>query len=214
MDFVSGFDDRIRSRSLLTHYFYAQKWNKGELSADDLRTYAKEYYHLVRNVPVILEAVKKRAIERGIETNLIDENLAEEYEHVTLWERFGKSLGLNADDLRSHEPTSQTAEAVSGLRKLAEGTFEDGVAVMYALELDLPAIAESKKDGLCEHYALESEDAHVYFDEHLNEEEHLKLWRTFPIDASKAADVVDETLSLQHTVLDGVCDACGIETDC
>lgn len=214
MSHISQFDELITSRSLLTHYFYEQKWNKGELTEEDMKTYAKEYYHLVRNIPVLLETVRSRAVSRGLSTEMIDENLKEEREHVQLWEQFAGSLGLTAKDVQSHVPDAKVAGAVSNMKKIAEGEFEDGVALMYSLELDLPAIAQSKKEGLTKHYGLDGNDAHEYFDEHLNEEEHLKVWRKYSVDAENAESTVRMSLSLQHQVLDGVCDACGISMDC
>lgn len=211
---LSSFDTSITARSLLTHYFYAQKWNKGELTEDDLRTYAKEYYHLVRAVPTIVEHVRDRAAERGEDTSLIEENLAEEHEHTELWERFASSLGLTPMELKNHVPDPKVAEAVSRLKAMAaSGSLEDGVTLMYSMELDLPAIAKSKKDGLCAWYGKTSADAHAYFDEHLHEEEHLKVWRAFSVEGERSAKVIAASLDLQHLVLDGVCDACGIRME-
>ena len=54
-----------------------------------------------------------------------------------------------------------------------------------ALEAELPKIAKTKKDGLCAWYNLASEDAQIYFDEHLKEEEHLQVWRGVPVDPKR-----------------------------
>lgn len=208
-------DQLIQSKSLLTHYFYAQKWNKGELTKEELQIYAKEYFHLAKSVPGIVSRVRERALERRPDLlELIDENIAEETEHIGLWKRFARSLDVSEQELEHYEPTQAVKEAVATLQTLAEGTFEDGVTAMYAMELTLPEIAQSKKDGLVEFYGLTSEDAHIYFDEHLNEEEHFKVWRQVDVDAARAEEVAEASLAAQHKVLDGVCHACGMEMVC
>lgn len=216
MTSLSTFDELIRSRSLLTHFFYAQKWNKGELTLDDLRTYAKEYFHLVKNIPGIVARVRDRAAERGYDdVAAIEKNIAEEQVHVELWKRFGDSLGVSGAVMEQYEASEIVKEAVAELETLAEGSFEDGVACMYALELDLPSIAQSKKGGLCAYYGLQedNEDAHVYFNEHLGEEAHLQVWRRIPV-TERAGKVAERSLAAQHKILDGVCGACGIAMDC
>lgn len=208
-------DDYIQSNSVLTHYFYKQKWNMGELTLPELQIYAKEYFHLAKSVPGIVSRVKDRAAGRSPELLAqIEENITEETEHIELWKRFAKSLGVSEVELTSYEPTEITKAAVATLKELAESSFEDGVTAMYAMELSLPAIAQSKKDGLVNFYGLTSEDAHIYFDEHLNEEEHFGVWRQVQIDPVRAQQVAEKSLAAQHKVLDGVCKACGIEMVC
>lgn len=213
---LTHLDEFITSKGLLTHYFYEQKWNNGELTKDELALYAKEYFHLAKAVPGIVSRVKDRAVERG-RTDLlshIDSNIEEETEHIELWKRFAKSLDVSEAELESYVPHQLTQEAVSELEELAEGSLEDGVTAMYAMELTLPEIAQSKKDGLCKHYNLTSEDAHIYFDEHLNEEEHFAVWRKVEVDPVRSMQVAKASLRAQHKVLDGVCEVSGFCISC
>ena len=213
---LTQLDDVIRSRGLLTHYFYEQKWNNGELTQEELAKYAKEYFHLAKRVPVVVSHVRDRAVERGREDLLehIDSNIKEETEHIDLWKRFAKSLGVSEEALESYAPHTLRKEAVAALEELAKGSFEDRVTAMYAMELTLPEISQSKKDGLCKHYDLTSEDAHVYFDEHLNEEEHFSVWRKVEVDPVRGMQVAKASLAAQHKVLDGVCEVCGFCITC
>ena len=191
-------------------------WNEGLLTKEDLAIYAKEYYHFAKRIPGIVERVKVRAIEaRPDMVTIIEENRDEEAEHAELWARFAKSLGVSRDQLEEYVPTKTVQNAVSELEALADGSFEEGAACMYALELDLPAIARTKKDGLCKHYDLpeNNADAHQYFDEHLLEEEHLEVWRKVAV-SDAVAPVISKALDMQHKILDGVCEAAGIECEC
>ncbi|MCA9371248.1 MAG: iron-containing redox enzyme family protein [Candidatus Peregrinibacteria bacterium] len=213
---IAHLDEYIHSNGLLTQYFYAQKWNNGELTKEELALYAKEYFHLAKAVPGIVSRVKDRAIERG-RTDLvssIEKNIEEETEHIELWKRFASSLGVTEEELDAYEPHTLTKEAVSELEELASGSFEDGVTAMYAMELTLPQVSQTKKDGLCKHYNLTSEDAHVYFDEHLNEEEHFSVWRKVEVDPLRSLHITKSSLRAQHKVLDGVCEVCGFCIAC
>lgn len=215
---LTELDEYINSNGLLTHYFYEQKWNNGELTLEELQKYAKEYFHLAKNVPGIVSRVLDNAEKEG-RTDLIPsikENMAEETEHIDLWKRFSKSLGVSEKELEDYEPHKLTKEAVEELKALAEESFEDGVSAMYAMELTLPEISQSKKDGLCKFYDMpeSNEDAHVYFDEHLNEEEHFSVWRKVDVDPVRSMQTVKASLRAQHKVLDGVCEMCGFCITC
>lgn len=208
---LSVLDPIIASKSLLKHPFYV-KWTKGELTLQDLRVYAKEYFHLVERIPGIVARVRDRAPETAMRA-MIDENRREEEEHVELWKRFAHSLGISQEELASHAPSQKTVDAVESLETLAEISYENGVVGMYALERELPAIAQTKKDGLCAFYGLASEDAQVYFDEHLKEEKHLEVWQSLPL-PSCAAAAAQISLAAQNQLLDAVCEECGISMAC
>lgn len=207
---LSTLDPLIADLSLLKHPFY-QKWSQGQLTIRDLQIYAKEYFHLVNRIPGIVERVRVRADERGHPlAGMIEKNRFEEQEHVELWKRFAKSLGISEKELIAHKPHATVTAAVMELEQLADGTFEDGVITMYSLEAELPKIAKTKKEGLCAWYNLSSEDARVYFDEHLKEEEHLQVWRSVAVDAVQSTTIAKRSLQAQNKVLDGVCELCGI----
>ncbi len=204
-------DSLIAKKSLLLHPFYV-KWSKGELTQEDLSVYAKEYYHLVTRIPGIVERVAMRATNDAMRAN-IEQNAREEHEHVLLWERFAKSLGIDVAELKAYEPALKVRESVAELETLAEGSFEDGLVAMYALEAELPAIARTKMDGLSAFYGLTSEDAQIYFTEHLKEEKHLAVWRANGL--PEGAEVpADKSLTAQNRVLDAVCEARGIALAC
>ncbi|MDO8648250.1 MAG: iron-containing redox enzyme family protein [Candidatus Peregrinibacteria bacterium] len=209
---LSSLDPQIAARSLLKHPFYLA-WSKGELTIEDLRVYAKEYFHLVERIPGIVARIKERETDAA-RREMIAQNEQEEREHIVLWKRFAKSLGVTEVELTAHVASAKTEQAIASLERIAEEGLEEGIVAMYALELELPAIAKTKKEGLCSYYNLASEDALAYFDEHEKEEEHLKVWRGYPVRESAAERASDASVSAQHQVLDAVCEACGISTVC
>lgn len=211
---LDTFDPLVAEQSLLHHPFYV-RWSKGELTLPELQVYAKEYYHVAKSVPRMVERIRVRALERQPDlVPLIEENLREETEHVELWERFAKSLGVSEEQLEVHEPHATVRAAIAELSAIGEQGFDEGISAMYAFELELPQIAHTKKEGLEKFYDLTSEDAHCYFDAHLGEEAHLRVWRAVPVQAERGEAAVRASTAAQNRVLDGVCEAAGISMHC
>ncbi|PIP84260.1 MAG: dehydrogenase, partial [Elusimicrobia bacterium CG22_combo_CG10-13_8_21_14_all_63_91] len=69
-------DAAVAEKDLLSHPFY-QAWSAGELTAEDLKFYAKQYYHLERNFPRLLSRVHSNCelpeTRLALLENLIDE---------------------------------------------------------------------------------------------------------------------------------------------
>ena len=212
MNTLTSLHDLIATQSLLKHPFY-QKWSKGELTKEDLAFYAKEYFHLVERIPGIVARVHERATDAQSRLK-ISGNIMEEQEHTKLWKRFARSLGISEKELLAHVPSMKTQQAIRSLEKTCEESFEAGVAAVYAIELELPKIAETKKQGLSDFYGLTSEDAQIYFDEHLKEEEHLQVWRSMPMEACDLTEAARTSMAAQNQVLDAVCEGRGISMDC
>jgi pyrroloquinoline-quinone synthase len=209
---LSHLDPLIGKKSLLMHPFY-QKWSKGELTLEDLQVYAKEYFHLVERIPGIVTRVRERVTDPAF-AERIKENEIEEQEHVGLWKRFAKSVGISEQELMSYQPSTETISAVRQLELTAEQGKDEGIACMYALEAELPKIAQTKKEGLRDFYNLTSEDAQIYFDEHLGEEKHLEVWRMFPVDSVRGTAAAEASMAAQNQVLDAVCGLRGISMAC
>lgn len=212
---LSVLDPMIEGHTLLKHPFYL-RWSRGELTIDDLRVYAKEYFHLVEHVPRIVARVKDRIPKerRRRFGRIVEENQREEVGHIDLWKRFAKSLGISEEEICNHQPSSKTCDAVSRLENGAEKSFEDAVTTMYALEHELPLIAKTKKDGLCRFYGLSSDDAQCYFNEHEKEEKHLNVWRKILVDDTHAFSAAASCLNAQHSLLDAVCELRAIPLHC
>lgn len=199
---IDRIDARIRERSLLTHAFY-REWSAGTLSRDALAGYAREYFALVRAVPEMMERMVEAAppaLRAGLE-----EQRAEEASHVPLWADFAAALGVGADELDAHEPLPETREAIRALRDLTR-EFDSGACAMYALELEIPAIATSKLEGLEKLYDIRDAAALAYFREHREADvRHAASWRELVAEQAEDGipDAVERSLDAQHRLLDG-----------
>ena len=168
MDVLSRLDEQRSAIDVLEHPFY-QRWSAGQLSADELALYAGEY----RAAVVALARASELAAEQA--TAAAPEHAAglarhadEEAAHVALWDCFAQATRerVGADAAASeHEALGETdrcAQAWTAGEELLER-----LAVLYAIEASQPAIAQTKLDGLSEHYGYQPEGPAVeYFTLH------------------------------------------------
>jgi len=223
-DTLERLDQLIGSRSILEHPFY-QAWNAGELTVDQLRTYARIYYPHVAAFPGYLETAAERAADPEVRSELQDnlrEELTEPKAHDELWLDFAAGLGLDRDAV-TQAPTDPAArETVSRFRKLASSGTGAAVAALYAYESQQPQVSRTKADGLRKHYGIREEAAVAYFEVHAeadvrhSEGERQALSRCLangtPEEELLAA--TDEALSAYWGLLDGVCRETGIPLSC
>ena len=167
-------DQIIEERSLLKHPFY-QTWSDGKLTREALVGYSKEYYQLVKAVPIFMTQLLDYSPKSMYDE--LDLNQQEEFSHISLWERFASGLGVSRKELTNYEGLYTTNHAISELHSLMS-SFVSGSAAMYALEKEIPKISEIKLQGLAEFYGLTSEDVTEYFKEHMEADiRHTASWQ-------------------------------------
>src|ERR1700751_3059000 len=111
-DFLSRLDDCIHNYDLLCHPFY-KAWSAGELTRQDLREYAENYYHHVEAFPMYLAELGIRLDEgelrRAVLANMTDEKGGEafgksEKAHSELWLDFVEGMGGRRNPHRPPTP--------------------------------------------------------------------------------------------------------------
>lgn len=184
-DFFHQLDGRIAEFDLLCHPFY-KAWSAGELSREDLREYACDYYHHVDAFPTYLAELSIRLEEgelrRAVLANLADEKGLDDVsgnnpEHAELWLDFAEGMGASRD-LRGHEPVAEIEDLMSFFHRVAsEGTVEEALAAFYAYESQVPRVAAEKARGLKEMYGADSKTC-GYFTLHSTADVvHSQIWR-------------------------------------
>jgi pyrroloquinoline-quinone synthase len=179
-DFLSALDARIAQYDLLCHPYY-KAWSAGELTRDDLREYATDYYHHVAAFPTYLSALHSR-LEDGPARRSILRNLCEEEiegrPHSEMWLDFAEGMGSDCDAVRQHTPMPEIQALIDGLRRLArDGSTAEALAAFYAYESQIPRIAKEKAAGLTERYGADNKTA-GYFKLHQTADvEHSRVWR-------------------------------------
>jgi pyrroloquinoline-quinone synthase len=203
MNIIKKIDDMIEERSLLKHPFY-QMWSDGKLTQESLAGYSKEYFQLVKAVPLFMTPIIEKA-QDSVVSELIS-NQQEESDHIKPWINFAGELGISEDELVSYSGTSKTREAVSDLNELMN-TYEGGACAMYAFEKEIPKISQTKLDGLKEFYGLTNDEATEYFKLHTEADiRHAASWRnileTSSTDQSDLIEIADKSISAQNLLLD------------
>jgi pyrroloquinoline-quinone synthase len=205
---IDKIDLEIERYSLLKHDFY-RLWQEGKLTSDHLAGYSKEYFQLVKAVPLLVENAlrtnKVKKYEKSIQTILQDER-----EHIEPWIKFSSSLQVDKTELMDCVGEDLTKQSVDNMIKLSESSFEEAVAVLYAFEKQLPKISETKLDGLANFYGITDGDSSEYFNIHKDIDiYHSKIWENIIKESSddqkeKILNAVILSLKAQNSLLDSV----------
>jgi len=220
-EFFQELDARIAQYDLLCHPFY-KAWSAGELTAEDLREYALDYYPHVRAFPAYLAALGIRLEEgelrRAVLANMRDEQGGEDAlgepgrAHAELWLDFAEGMGA-ARSRFGHPPVPEVGKLVDHFTGVAsKGRPEEALAAFYAYEVQMPRIAQEKDRGLREKYGA-SEQACRYFALHTSADlYHAEVWRrqlvklveTDPEAAARAWAAGEAAAKALWTALDGI----------
>lgn len=208
-------DADIAAKHLLTHPFYLA-WTRGELSKEALADYARQYYHHVAAFPTYLSAVhahcENQSARKQLLNNLIDEE-AGSPNHPELWLQFANGLGVPYADARKSDKRPETKNLIEIFRSVCrQQSTADGLAALYAYESQIPAICESKIDGLKKYYGFTDPKHYEYFSAHIEaDREHSAAEREMLnryIDKGNFESVkasVNRVLDALWEMLSGVC---------
>lgn len=145
--------------------------------------------------------------------NLIEEERGEE-NHPELWLRFCEALGASRKQVKNVDKLDTTKELIDGYFQLTRSSYAKGVGALYAYERQVPAVAESKIDGLKAFYGIDSEEGLKFFKVHItadqwHSEECLALINKLPEDQkAEAFDGAAIGAKLLWKFLDGIQATC------
>jgi pyrroloquinoline-quinone synthase len=220
-EFLAQLDAHIAKYDLLCHPFY-EAWAAGELTRDDLREYAQDYYHHVEAFPSYLAAFVARLedgeLRRAVLANMCEEKGAEGCEekdsvaHSELWLDFAEGMG-SSRDLSRHRPVQEIRELTGHFQRVAsESSPEEALAAFYAYESQVPRVAQEKERGLRELYGADDQTC-GYFTLHATADiYHSRVWRkqlekrvtADPEIAEKALDAAEDAAKTLWRALDGI----------
>ena len=218
-EFFDQAEERIGRYDLLKHPFYTA-WTAGELTREDLREYAAEYWHHVSAFPSYLSTLHSR-LEDGTTRRMVAANLADEEgvgspdsrAHSDLWMDFAKGMGASEAEVKRRSLQPETRQLISSFEWIArEGQTATALAAFYAYESRVPAIAREKAAGLKKHYDADPATARYFTLHQTADVLHADVWRTLilnelsnaPATAQEALNAVEQTASALWTALDGV----------
>jgi pyrroloquinoline-quinone synthase len=219
--FFEQLEPSIAKYDLLSHPFY-RAWAAGELTRDDLREYARNYYHHVEAFPCYLAELALRLDEgelrRAVLANMCDEKGAasgtgkDSLPHSELWLDFAEGMGARRD-MRWHLPVAEVRELIRYFHNVAsEGTPEEALSAFYVYESQVPRVAKEKERGLREMYGADDKTC-GYFALHATADVfHSNVWRqqlenriaANPETAQAALDAAENTARMLWQALDGI----------
>jgi pyrroloquinoline-quinone synthase len=219
--FFEQLEASIARYDLLCHPFY-KAWAAGELTRDDLREYARQYYHHVEAFPCYLAELAVRLEEselrRAVLANMCDEKGTaggygkESVPHSELWLDFAEGMGARRD-MVLHLPLAEIRELIRYFHNVAsEGTPEEALGAFYVYESQVPRVATEKERGLREMYGADDKTC-GYFELHATADiYHSNVWRqqlakriaANPEAAQAVLDAAEETAKMLWQALDGI----------
>lgn len=217
-------DQLIESRSILRHPFYIA-WQKGELSWEQLATYARVYYPHVAAFPRYLKSACDIATDPEIggelENNLIDE-ISNPKPHPELWLDFAESLGLDRTNVSRSTPHQAASTIVGTFDRLSKKESISALAALYAYESQQPEVSKQKSEGLRRHYGIDDQKTLAYFQVHAEADiehragERRAIQRCLENGSSEEEllAATKEALDAYWGLLDGICEAAGIAVHC
>jgi pyrroloquinoline-quinone synthase len=197
MNFFDRLEEARRRWNVLEHPFYT-RWERGELSADELGYYAGQYRHAV--VALAETAAQAADADPGVR-----EHADEEAEHIDLWDDFARAAGTTLES-----PSTETRECAEAWTAGTDGL--EALAILYAVESGQPAISSTKVKGLVEHYGYTPDSpATAYFrlhaeldHEHADEARRLIEAQATPADEERLLAAAEGALAGNWKLLDGV----------
>ena len=206
-DFWAELHSRLEPFDLLCHPFY-KAWTAGELSREDLREYAAEYYHHVQAFPQYLLALAARLpdsdLRRAVLENFSDEMAFDcpgALPHHALWLRFASGVGATVAEVRTREPIAEMRELAATFERFADtGSTAEALAAFYAYESQVPRVAEAKEAGLKELYGADAETCSYFHLHKTADVRHSQVWRE-QLDGvlSKNPELADAALNAAET---------------
>lgn len=178
------FHEAIEEYDLLRHPFY-QAWRNGELTREDLREYAADYYHHVAAFPGYLAqcaaSLPDGELRESILRNLHEETGAggsEDRAHHLLWLDFAAAAGATVDEVSSHTPIPEVVALIQTFDQLAtSGKPWQALAAFYAYESQVPRVAHEKAKTLTERYGFNAAGCR-YFTLHTTADVlHSEVWQ-------------------------------------
>ena len=213
--FLLALEQRIARYDLLCHPYY-QAWTAGELTREDLREYASDYYQHVAAFPAYLSTLHSRLNDGELRRSVLRNLCGEEIEgrpHSELWLDFAEGMGAAREEVRQHRPLPEVRELIGKFRHVArEGSTAEALAAFYAYESQVPRVAKAKADGLAERYGADTKTCGYFTLHQFADVEHAHVWRELlsaeiaahPEQAESALSAAESAAKALWHVLDGM----------
>jgi pyrroloquinoline-quinone synthase len=205
---ISAFWDQVNQEiakyDLLKHPFY-QAWSAGELTTEDLKFYAQQYFHQVSEFPAYLTTLHSRlpegAMRRAVLANAYEEE-CDSTPHSQLWMRFVEGMGGTETGTNDAAAIPEMSNLVKSFRAMAaEAPVAAVFGDLFAYESQVPRIAAEKLNGLKQHYGADDRTCSYFALHRTADVHHSNVWRKI------IAGLIEQNETRAEEVLQGVSQA-------
>ena len=160
--------DELRSANDPAETPLLRAMSAGELSRDEVRAFAAQYFQLVDALPRFVSTVHSvtrnhPAIRRSLLNMLVPMELNPP-SIADLWLQTCAALGLFSDTVRKSEPNVATSVCLDDFEYLCQSGCAQGLAALYAWITRLPQSTRTMQRALAEHYDLTSGPGVQFFE--------------------------------------------------
>jgi len=178
--FWNKVDQEIAKYDLLKHPFY-QAWSAGELTTEDLKFYAEQYYHQVSEFPTYLTSLHSRLPEGQMRRDVLANAYEEECDatpHSQLWLRFVEGMSKNESNRDRPAQIPEMSALVKTFRTMArEAPIASVFGALFAYESQVPRIASEKLAGLKQYYGADDRTCSYFTLHRAADVHHSNVWR-------------------------------------
>ncbi len=205
----------IAKYDLLKHPFY-RAWSAGELSREDLKFYAEQYFHQVSRFPTYLTSLHSRLPEGAMRRSVLANAYEEECDgtaHSDLWLQFANGMGGATPKLDEKAPIPEMNNLLETFRAMAaEAPVAEAFGALFAYESQVPRIAAEKRNGLKQHYGADDPTCSYFALHEKADIHHAAVWRGIisalveqdERHASEALQGITRAARALWTALDGI----------
>ncbi|MCB0879959.1 MAG: hypothetical protein KDC46_13385 [Thermoleophilia bacterium] len=175
--------DEIRAANDPAQQPLLRAMSAGELTRDELRSFAAQYFQLVDALPRFVSTVhsvtRSHPQIRRTLLNLLVPLELKPPSIADLWLQTCAALGLFSDSIRAAEPNTSTRVCLDDFEYLCQSGCAQGLAALYAWISRLPITCRIMKQALAEHYDLAAGPGVQYFEVvGFQAESHMRSLRT------------------------------------
>lgn len=209
--FWKELERRVAPYDLLCHPYY-QAWSKGELTREELREYASEYYHHVTAFPNYLHILSRRLPDSNLRKTVL-KNCLEEIGHDEMWLTFATGMGAQVNEVRLRKPLPEIHMLIETYTELAQRkSASAALAAFYVYESQVPRVAQEKEKGLKAYYQADDATCYYFTFHKTADIAHAKTWHQAidraldraPETALDALNGAEEGAKALWSALDGI----------
>lgn len=171
----------IAEKHMLNHPFY-HVWSQGKLTKEELADYLAQYFYLEAAFPRFMSGLHARTLDETMRQKMLENLIHEEHgphNHVAQLLRLAQqAFGLTQAQILEIGPNEKTTTLIQAFEEATRSEdIQEGLAAMIVYKQQVSDVAQTKLEGLKEHYGVRDEKALEFYSTHaeVNRDYHHML---------------------------------------